>query len=156
MTDKKALSAGQLARCFQNELTLRTLRHYEAIGLVTANPRDRHGRRRYPPDTIAVLRKVTLLKSAGFSLNDIRLILTELAAHPSAGKRSQQAHAGVLHDVREKLRVRMEELTAMVSTLDRALSEGRKCDGCQAGDCAECGQFKEWRSFGFSDSRPAL
>lgn len=156
MTDKQTLSIGQLVRCFPHELTLRTLRHYETIGLVAANPRDRHGRRRYPQTTIAVLQKVVLLKSAGFSLNEIHLILSELTAHPSVGKRSQQAHAGLLRDVREKLRIRTEELMKMADTLDRVLSEGRKCDGCPAGDCAECGQFKKWRSFGFSHSGPAL
>lgn len=82
------LTSGQVAKKFQ--LSIRTIRYYDQIGLVSPSYVTDSGKRLYNEEQCMHLQKVVILKSLGLSLEDIQRLLTEqsisklLAAHKSA------------------------------------------------------------------------
>lgn len=62
-------------------LTSRTIRHYEALGLITAARRDANGYRRYGPETLLEIAQIRRLRGVGMSLRDI----AALKETPDAG-----------------------------------------------------------------------
>ncbi|CAN5293778.1 hypothetical protein BH18ACT9_BH18ACT9_00260 [soil metagenome] len=64
-----ARKIGELAQA--SGLTVRTLHHYEQIGLVVASERSVGGHRLYAPDDVARLYRVCLLRRLGFPLAEI-------------------------------------------------------------------------------------
>ncbi|WP_249210209.1 MerR family transcriptional regulator [Gluconobacter cerinus] len=65
----KTLTIGELAKA--SATTPRTLRHFEALGLIKP-ARAENGRRVYTLQTISTLARIFLLKRMGFSLAEIR------------------------------------------------------------------------------------
>jgi DNA-binding transcriptional MerR regulator len=63
------LKVGALAR--QTGLTVRTLHHYDEIGLLTPSHRSEAGYRLYTRDDVARLHQIQALKQLGFALADI-------------------------------------------------------------------------------------
>jgi MerR family copper efflux transcriptional regulator len=57
-------------------LTAPTIRYYESIGLLAAAPRSSTGYRRYGDATVAELQFIKKAQALGFSLEEIREILT--------------------------------------------------------------------------------
>src|SRR6516225_2113019 len=66
----EALKVGELAR--QTGLTVRTLHHYDAIGLLRPSLHTEAGYRLYTAGDIARLQQVLSLRQLGFSLDEIR------------------------------------------------------------------------------------
>lgn len=79
------LTTGQVAKRFQ--LSIRTIRYYNQIGLVIPSKLEDSGRRHYTEEDCLTLQKVVLLKSLSLSLEEIQQLLNEqsiaaiLAAH---------------------------------------------------------------------------
>ncbi|WP_435106231.1 MerR family transcriptional regulator [Arhodomonas sp. AD133] len=67
------LKIGELAR--RSGLTVRTLRHYDDIGLLTPSSRSHAGYRLYAKADIARLHRIQALRRLGISLADIRAVL---------------------------------------------------------------------------------
>src|SRR5260370_470389 len=65
----EALTVGELAR--RTGLPVRTLHHYDAIGLVRPSLRTEPGHRLYTPADVARLQQVVSLRQLGFSLEEI-------------------------------------------------------------------------------------
>ncbi|MFC7319728.1 MerR family transcriptional regulator [Halobacillus campisalis] len=59
-------------------ISVRTLRYYDQIGLVTPAKKEETGRRLYSSRELVVLEKILLLKSLSMSLEDIQKIINEL------------------------------------------------------------------------------
>lgn len=57
------------------EVTQRTVRYYERIGLIPPGEREGHGQHYYTEETVARLRKIDQLKQLGLSLNEIRDVI---------------------------------------------------------------------------------
>jgi MerR family mercuric resistance operon transcriptional regulator len=95
------MEIGEFAR--QLGLSAPTVRYYESLGLLAEAGRV-SGRRRYGPDAINRLRGVLALKRAGFSLSEIKSLLSL--------------------DARERTRERWVEVAeSKVAELDRAILE---------------------------------
>ncbi|MDD5056256.1 MAG: MerR family transcriptional regulator [Sideroxydans sp.] len=76
------LKVGELAkRC---GLTVRTLHHYDAIGLLTPSARSGSGYRLYNRDDIARLHQVQALRRFGLSLADVGAVLANPGSHLAA------------------------------------------------------------------------
>ena len=71
------LKVGQLAN--QICLSVRTLHHYDEIGLLSPSARTSAGHRLYNKDDIALLHRIQALKQLGFSLEKISEIINERA-----------------------------------------------------------------------------
>src|SRR4051812_46097872 len=65
----KALKVGELAR--RTGLTVRTLHHYDEIGLLKASLHTESGHRLYTACDVARLQQVLSLRQLGFSLEEI-------------------------------------------------------------------------------------
>jgi DNA-binding transcriptional MerR regulator len=81
-------SAGQLAKLAN--VTVRTLHHYDAIGLLTASERTRAGYRRYSTDDAGRLHRILVYRALGFDLTRIAGILDEPEADALGHLRRQR------------------------------------------------------------------
>ena len=66
-------------------LSIRTIRHYDEIGVVTPSGRSAGGFRLYTDDDVDRLRFVKRLKPLQFSLEEIQELLASLEAHRAGG-----------------------------------------------------------------------
>src|SRR5438132_11048909 len=66
----EALKVGELAR--RTGLTVRTLHHYDEIGLLKPSLHTGSGHRLYTADDVARLQQVLSLRQLGFSLEEVR------------------------------------------------------------------------------------
>ena len=81
------LTIGQVAE--RAGLNVSALRYYEAQGLLSEAPRV-GGQRRYSEDTLMRLGVIDVAKRAGFSLDDIRVLLNASDAGESAHEQVQE------------------------------------------------------------------
>src|SRR5689334_8409047 len=69
------MKVGQVAR--RTGLTVRTLHHYDAIGLLSPSAQTGSGHRLYTPDDVARLQQIVSLRQLGFSLEQIGKLLRQ-------------------------------------------------------------------------------
>jgi len=101
---------GQVAERFG--VTIRTLHHYDEIGLVVPSRRSRTGYRLYTDTDLARLQQVVVYRRLGFPLEEIATLLDDPSSDVIAHLRRQRA--AVEH--------RLAELTDLLGALDRALN----------------------------------
>jgi Cu(I)-responsive transcriptional regulator len=121
------LTTGGLAR--RGGVNLETIRYYERRGLLPKPPRTVSGYRAFAPDAVRSLRFVKRAQALGFSLKEIKELLS-LRAAPRA--RSADVRAQVrrkIDDIERKLR----SLAAMKKALLKLVDE---CSG--RGPVSEC------------------
>jgi len=73
------ISTGELAR--KLNISNRTLRYYDQIGLVVPSNKNEFGKRFYSEEDILEIEKILLLKSLSLSLEDSKKILAEKSIH---------------------------------------------------------------------------
>ena len=99
----KSSEIAKLAGC-----TVRTLRHYHAIGLLPEPPRGQNGYRDYGAEDLARVLRVKRLASLGFSLDRIGEVLEQMDASPA-----DEAGAGAddaLDELDRELELQIERL----------------------------------------------
>jgi DNA-binding transcriptional MerR regulator len=102
------LTVGQVAQ--RLDVTVRTLHHYDEIGLVTPSERTQAGYRLYTAHDLTRLQHVVVYRRLGFTLEEIALLL----AHPeSVEQHLRRQRAAVLS--------RLGEMRELVAAIDRAL-----------------------------------
>ena len=104
-----ALTVGQVAERFA--MTVRTLHHYDEIGLLRPSRRSAAGYRLYTDSDITRLQHVVVYRRLGFALEDITVVLDDPGADVSAHLRRQ----------RDAVMSRLDELSDLVVAIDRAL-----------------------------------
>ena len=65
------------------EVTPRTVRYYESLGLIPPGEREGHGQRYYSEETLARLRKIDQLKKLGLGLDEIGDVIGLYFTDPS-------------------------------------------------------------------------
>src|SRR5215831_18956745 len=78
---KRGMRMGELTE--RADVTARTVRYYESIGLIPPGDRKGSGQRSYPEVTVARLRKIEQLKQLGLSLDEIRDVIDLYFTDPS-------------------------------------------------------------------------
>lgn len=110
---------GELAA--RTGLTVRTLHHYDAIGLLSPSSRTeashQSGHRLYTDADVARLQQVQSLKMLGFALEQIREYLTRSDYDP---RRVVRLHLERIREQAGELKRLAERLTALVDALDQA------------------------------------
>src|SRR5437763_10881234 len=76
----EALKVGELAR--RTGLTVRTLHHYDEVGLLRPSLHTEAGHRLYAAGDVARLQQVVSLRQLGFSLDEIRACLDQPGFSP--------------------------------------------------------------------------
>jgi len=109
-------------------VNLQTSRYYERRGLVAEPPRSAAGYRRYPTETVDVVRFVKQAHRLGFTLDGV----SELLHLASGGPDSCEAALALAESRKAELNRRIDDLTRMrdspselVDTCDRPRSDRR-------------------------------
>ena len=123
------LTIGQVAK--RAGLNVSAIRYYEAQGLLP-EARRVSGQRRYSEDVFARLGVIDVAKRAGFSLDDVRTLL-------SSGDAGEPAHAG-LRQLAERKLPEVEELIDRAQAVRAWLKTATGC-GCASLDA--CALFGE-------------
>jgi MerR family redox-sensitive transcriptional activator SoxR len=104
------------------------IRYYEELGLLPAPPR-KAGKRIYDAAVLDRLALIDLAKAAGFSLDEIRALLSDLhlprPASASWRKRADAKHAELDEQITKA--TRMQQVLSMLT-------------GCQCATLADCGR----------------
>ena len=123
--DDATLTIGEVAQ--RAGLNVSAIRYYEAQGLLPDAPRV-SGQRRYGEETLARLGVIDVAKRAGFSLDEVRTLLT-------ASDAGEPAHEQLRELARRRL-PEVEELIARADAVRRWLTTATGC-GCETLDvCA--------------------
>lgn len=111
-----AYTVGELAQ--RTGVTVRTLHHYEQIGLVTPSARSAAGYRLYEDRDVQRLQQVLTLRELGFALHEIAVLIQD----------PEFDRAAALREQRRLMLERREQLDATIAAIDAALrdlAEGR-------------------------------
>ncbi|CAL9303222.1 MerR family transcriptional regulator [Streptomyces sp. SudanB52_2052] len=92
-------------------VTVRTLHHYDAIGLLAPSERSHAGHRRYSDADLDRLQQILFYRELGFPLDEVAVLLDDPEADPRAHLRRQ-------HDL---LTARIERLTKMAAAVEHAM-----------------------------------
>ncbi|MFI2560649.1 MerR family transcriptional regulator [Nocardia farcinica] len=118
------LSIGELAARFG--LATHVLRHWEDAGLLTPR-RDAGGRRRYRADDVERVGVILIVKSVGFSLDEIRELFARVADRSGRRRLLQAQHA--------RLTEHIARAEAARAAIEHALD-------CTAEDVRTCPHFR--------------
>ena len=92
-------------------ITVRTLHHYDRIGLLSPSERTAAGYRRYTPADLDRLHRVLVYRELGFSLEEVATLLDDPDADPAVHLRRQH----------RLLRERIERTEAMVAAVEKEM-----------------------------------
>jgi DNA-binding transcriptional MerR regulator len=92
-------------------VTVRTLHHWDRIGLLSPSDRTQAGYRRYAPADLDRLHQVLLYRALGFSLEEVATLLDDPSADPAEHLRRQHR---LLLD-------RLDRTSAMVAAVEKEL-----------------------------------
>jgi DNA-binding transcriptional MerR regulator len=92
-------------------VTVRTLHHYDRIGLLSPSERTATGYRRYTPSDLDRLHQVLVYRELGFPLEEIATLLDDPDADPAEHLRRQH----------RLLRDRLERTSAMVAAIEKEM-----------------------------------
>jgi len=108
-------SIGELAA--RTGLTVRTLHHYDEIGLARPSQRNTAGHRRYTAQDVRRLHRIVALRDFGFTLAEIGALLDDAGPDPRELVRSQldQANERIVRATRLR-----DRLTAVLSMFEAA------------------------------------
>lgn len=123
----EALTIGRLAQ--EVGVNLETVRYYERRGLLPAPPRSLSGYRLYPTEAARRLRFIQRAKDLGFSLREIKELLS-LRVSPRTSRK----------EIRQKAEVKITDVRAKIQSLESIEKSLRRltkaCGGC--GPVSEC------------------
>jgi DNA-binding transcriptional MerR regulator len=133
-TTRVTLTVGQVAERFG--VTVRTLHHYDEIGLLSPSERSPAGYRLYTEEDLTRLQHVVVYRRLGFALEDVAMLLD----HPEgAVEHLRRQRAAVLQ--------RLGEMRDLVTAIDRALEREMNHQPATPDD------LKELFGEGFHDAR---
>ncbi|MGE2732681.1 MerR family transcriptional regulator [Mycolicibacterium vaccae] len=106
------LTVGEVAQRFG--ITVRTLHHYDALGLLTVSRRAANGYRLYTPADLTRLSQIIVYRRLELPLDEIAKLLDEDDA------------VSHLRRQRERVMSRLDEMTALLEAIDQALEKAMK------------------------------
>lgn len=116
------MQIGEVAE--QTGLSLRTIRYYEEVGLVTPSARSAGGFRLYADSDVARLKLIRRMKPLDFSLEEMRDVLDVLA-----GLEADEADEGTRSAMLERLVMYREAADARVAALREQLGVAEEFAG---------------------------
>jgi cob(I)alamin adenosyltransferase len=121
--DERVWPIGEVARAAG--VSVRTLRHYEAVGLLVPVERSDGGRRLYDARAVQRLRRILALRELGFGLQTIAEVLeSDSRASLLKASRRQLERVEVELDVARRLRARLAEVVkSLESSAESAPNE---------------------------------
>ncbi|MFG2962963.1 MerR family transcriptional regulator [Streptomyces sp. NPDC048288] len=99
-------------------VTVRTLHHYDEIGLLVPGERSTAGHRRYGDADLERLQRILFYRELGFPLDEVAALLDDEAT----GRADPRAHLRRQHDL---LTARIEKLRKMAAAVEHAMEARR-------------------------------
>lgn len=99
--------------CKQKNISIRTLRYYDQINLLTPSFKDDNGRRYYSEKDLFELEKIIILKSLSLPLENIRDLLDKLTY-----KQILISHHNYLQDQLTKLQTSISHTASLINMID--------------------------------------
>ncbi len=118
----EVLNRGQLAEAAQ--VNIETLRYYERRGLIPAPPRSPANYRRYPRHTVNRVRFVKHAQDLGFSLDEIRELLSLRATRGAKSAEVKKRAAKKIEEVSERIRALERMRSALRHLIAQCSGEG--------------------------------
>ncbi|MGI5508485.1 MerR family DNA-binding transcriptional regulator [Streptomyces sp. CA-106131] len=119
--DKRdSLSIGELAEI--TNVSTRTIRYYEELGILPAPERTTGGTRRYPRDYIFYVEGARTLKQLGFGLEEI----AELGKFALTGAKASARTQSILREKLSELDHRIRVLNRLYELVNEAATSGRR------------------------------
>ncbi|MCW2769277.1 MAG: MerR family transcriptional regulator [Aeromicrobium sp.] len=124
-----AMHIGEVAA--RTELSLRSLRHWEEVGLLRSSGRTDGGFRLYTEDDVEKILVIRRMKPLGFTLDEMKAVMADLetlrsgSTEPAARVRARDHLAevkGEAHERRKKLVRQLEMADEFIGILDRESS----------------------------------
>lgn len=110
---KTTWKVGELAKA--TGITVRTLHHYDEIGLLSPSRHSESGHRLYSEPDVLRLQRIMSLKQLGFALDEIRELINDRTFNPVANVRMQLERLTIQIRTLENLRSQLEELYGMLT-----------------------------------------
>lgn len=143
---RAGLPIGELSRL--TECNVETIRYYERIGLLPRPSRTQGGRRAYGEADVGRLRFVRRSRELGFTLDDVRELLSMVDAGRQSCAEVRTIATGHLERVREKI--------AALRRLERALADMVACcSNTPAPDCELIERLLSGSASGPATPRPS-
>jgi MerR family transcriptional regulator, thiopeptide resistance regulator len=116
VSDTRPLRIGEVAKA--TRLTVRTLHHYDEIGLLVPSDRSAAGYRLYTGDDIRRLYRILALRSMGFSLDEIAATLLHEGEDPRPAVRRHLERIDEQLRLGRRLRTRLARILDMLDHAD--------------------------------------
>ncbi|MGI2297218.1 MerR family transcriptional regulator [Paenibacillus sp. GXUN7292] len=98
----------------QTKITVRTLRYYDQIGLLTATSKTEGGHRLYSDEDLKKLQQIHFLKGMGYSLQDIKSMLSDSKWNWSISLKSQLVY---IIEEQERLKSMESSLRELINSI---------------------------------------
>lgn len=139
-SDHGLLQVGDLAKLTHK--TVRAIHHYEQLGLIEPVARSKGQYRLFDPETPTRIRWISKLNSLGLSLTDIRDLVRNRQASPSA-REAADALRRTYEEKLSEVRARLTELSELERELESSLEYLDSCGASCAAElstteCAQC------------------
>jgi DNA-binding transcriptional MerR regulator len=134
--------------CRRTGCTPRTIRHYEAEGLLAPVATTPGGRKIYGEEAVSIFHTAQVLKRIGYSIKDIRGILSLTKSENTKDKKLTRKLRKMLSSSISQIQSEIELLTATHGKISDLLEKTKSCEGCGAPDCSPCGKLRDLRTLG--------
>lgn len=118
MADEPVLQIGEVAT--RTDLSLRSLRHWEDVGLLVPSGRSDGGFRLYTEADVDKILVIRRMKPLGFSLDEMKAVMTDIEtiADPAAGATATDAAHDRLRATQQDAADRRAELVRQLAMAD--------------------------------------
>lgn len=117
-TGLEAMHIGEVAA--RTELSLRSLRHWEEVGLLQPSGRTHGGFRIYTEDDVEKILVIRRMKPLGFSIDEMKAAMSSLEnlRRPGASSAARQAAMAHLSEVKSEAEERRKRLATQLEMAD--------------------------------------
>ncbi|WP_210441449.1 MerR family transcriptional regulator [Nocardioides xinjiangensis] len=118
MSDEPVMQIGEVAT--RTDLSLRSLRHWEEVGLLKPSGRSDGGFRLYTEADVDKILVIRRMKPLGFSLDQMRAVMTDIEtiADPAAEAKAKETAHDRLRATQEDAADRRDELVRQLAMAD--------------------------------------
>ncbi len=144
--EKELFRIGEMAK--RADVTVRTIRYYEELGLIAPSLRRDSSHRLYTGNDLNSLKRIKQLKNYGLTLNEIKDIF-DLAANDPAGQKSKMKLITSYVKKRLEALERKKKLDAYIEELEwhiEQLKHVKNFNACPGTECSDC-EFVKFCNF---------
>jgi MerR family Zn(II)-responsive transcriptional regulator of zntA len=129
MTRQELLKVSEIAR--EAGVTLRTIRYYDELGLITPACRTDSNYRLYDKSSIRAIKLINNLKSLGFTLEEIKELFESSSAEEKTYMATIKRTRDILLAEKKKVEEQLKSLKKLSNDIENSLETIEKCFDCR-------------------------